>query len=178
MRWQKVCIRFNMALKGSKIEPVFTGMEIDESLDLHIKAWKLQPVAWTVIGIFVLAGLLGLFGSGVLSRSVVKQGTVTIEYERFYRYGTTVKLTIRDDSVGTQTEVGFPSAYISHFNITSVMPEPSRTEISGDKVSYIFKLGPRFRTMVFYLEPQDVGNASGLLSVNDAKIHLSHFIYP
>jgi hypothetical protein len=167
-----------MALKGSKIEPVFTGMEIDESLDLHLKAWKLQPVAWTVIGIFVLAGLLGLFGTGVLSRSVEKQGAVTIEYERFYRYGTTVKLTIRDDGAGTQTEVGFPPAYISHFNITSVMPEPSRTAISDAGLSYIFKGGPGFRTIVFYLEPQDVGNASGLVSVNDQKIQLSHLIYP
>jgi hypothetical protein len=167
-----------MPSKGSKIEPVFTGMEIDESLDLHVIAWKIQPVAWALIGVFVLAGLLGLFGTGPLSNSVEKKGAVTIHYERFYRYGSIMKLSIRDEGNSSQTIVEFPQDYISHFNISSIMPEPSETAMSDDGVIYTFKGGSESRTIVFNLEPQDAGNASGMVMVNDTKINLSHFIYP
>jgi hypothetical protein len=167
-----------MALKRSNIEPVFTGMEIDESLDLHIKAWKLQPLAWGLIALFVLAGLLGLFGTGMLSNTTGKNGAVVIDYERFYRYGAIMKLSIRDNEGAAQTIVEFPAAYIAHFNITSIMPEPTGTELTDQGVSYTFKSRSESRTIVFYLEPQEAGNASGLVSVNDTKIHLSHLIYP
>lgn len=167
-----------MASKRGKIEHVFTGMEIDESLELHIKAWKLQPFAWTLIGLFVLAGLMGFFGTGPVSHAIQKQGGTTIDYERFYRTAMEMKLTITDDGGSPETVVKFPISYISSFTVVSVIPEPVETSVSEGEISYVFKTEGHSHRIVFYLEPQETGKVSGDLSVNENKLHLSQIIYP
>jgi hypothetical protein len=153
-------------------------MEIDESLDLHIRAWKIQPIAWSVIGLFVLAGTLGLFGTGVLSKTSKQQGQVVIKYERFFRFGTPMKLEIRDESGIPETEVTFPSAYLSRFSVLSIVPQPDETEISGGQITYSFNSGTPGRQVFFYLEPQQPGTSEGAVRVNKEQIYLSQFIYP
>jgi hypothetical protein len=124
-----------------QVEHVFTGMEIDESLDFHIRSWKIQPFAWSVIGLFVLAGVLGLFGSGILSKVSKDQGGAGIRYERFFRFGTPMKIEFRDDTGLPETEITFPTSYLSRFSVQSIVPAPSRTEISEGLVKYSFESG-------------------------------------
>jgi hypothetical protein len=167
-----------MAVKKKKVEHVFTGMEIDESLDLHIRAWKLQPFAWAVIGLFVAAGLAGLFGTGLLSNVSKQQGQVRIDYERYFRFGTVMKMEFTDGSGGPRTEVIFPTDYLSRFDVQSVVPEPLETEILDGQVKYIFATGSARRKVFFYLEPNTPGTAKGSIAVNSQHIHLSQFIFP
>jgi hypothetical protein len=167
-----------MATKGKKIEHVFTGMEIDEGLDFHIKAWKIQPIAWSVIGLFVLAGVLGLFGTGLLSKTSKQQGKVVIKYERFFRFGTPMKLEVRDGTGAPETKIIFPTAYLSRFSIQSIVPQPDETEISGGLMTYSFNSGTPGRQVFFYLEPQQPGTSEGAVRVNKEQIYLSQFIYP
>jgi hypothetical protein len=167
-----------MAVQKKKIERVFTGMEIDESLDLHIRAWKIQPVAWTVIGLFVLAGLAGLFGTGLLSHVAKQQGKARIDYERFFRFGTAMQMEFTDESGSPRTEIIFPTDYLSRFDVQSIVPEPIETEIMEGQIKYVFATGSARRKVFFHLEPNTPGTAKGLIAVNSENIHLSQFIFP
>ena len=68
---------------SNKVERVNSTLELDEQIDLQIKAWKAQRVGWAFIFLIVLTAASGFYGEGWISKKEVKSGLVSIEYERF-----------------------------------------------------------------------------------------------
>jgi hypothetical protein len=167
-----------MAKPEKKVEKVFTALEIDESIDLHIKAWRIQPIAWFFIMLFIATGALGLYGTGWLSKAEFSSNHVTVRYEKYFRYGAQMKLEVSDMNSFGQTVLMFNGDYLSNFSVESVVPEPDRINISGGAIHYFFKGSSGSRKIAFFLVPQEVGRISGALKVNDRVFHLSHLIYP
>lgn len=167
-----------MPKSAKKVEKVFTALEIDESIDLHILAWRIQPVAWFIIILFIVTGALGLYGTGWLSKVSFTRNEVTVNYERYFRNGAEMKIKIDDWNKFDQTELIFSRDYLTHFSIGSIVPEPDEVAISGGDVHYFFKGSPGTRTISFFVVPQEAGKISGQLTVNQSVFHLSHIIYP
>ncbi len=65
--------------------PRHGDLEIPEDLPFQRREWVAERIAWTVMALVVGAAVLGLFGSGWLSRSIAgDQGApVWLEYERY-----------------------------------------------------------------------------------------------
>jgi hypothetical protein len=122
-------------------------------------------------------GVVGVI-RGVLSKTSQRQGSVVIKYERYFRFGTPMKLEIMDETGAPETEIIFPSGYLSRFIVQSIVPEPDETEISGGLIKYTFNSGTPGRQVFFYLDPQQPGTSEGAVRVNQEQIYLSQFIYP
>jgi hypothetical protein len=60
-------------------------MEIETDLEFQRRVWRVPRVGWLIIGAAVVAALLGLFGTGPLSRASTDGGGLTVEYDRFAR---------------------------------------------------------------------------------------------
>jgi hypothetical protein len=56
-----------MLEKKIKREKVFAAIQTDESIDRHIRAWWVQPVAWAFIALVIVIGndALGVFWNGL-----------------------------------------------------------------------------------------------------------------
>ena len=61
-------------------------LEIAQDLAFQRREWTIQRVAWAVMALVALAGLLGLFGgAGPLTRAAAGNGALRLDYARFER---------------------------------------------------------------------------------------------
>ena len=60
-------------------------MDIEQDLSFQHREWRRERIGWVVIGLILLAGLLGLFGHHPFARatSQTAKGQLTVEYDRF-----------------------------------------------------------------------------------------------
>jgi hypothetical protein len=124
----------------------------------------------------MVAGLLGLFGGGVLSKQTVKSQQITAEYERFFRYETEMKVVLKsNEHIGS---VSLPQQYIQHFRLVHFEPQPENNHSSGNDIVYNF-LPENNRIVTIYMIPKDFGTIEGEMRINGAdNIQLDHFIFP
>jgi hypothetical protein len=165
-----------MPRQKHSIEMVKTTLQLDERLDLHEKGWVIQRVGWVIIFAIMLAGLLGLFGEGLFSQKTVSNGGTKVEYERFFRYETEMKIKFES---GTHIRtISFPQEYLKDFRIVRFEPEPFSNNTSHNEVIYNF-LPEQNLIVSIYLIPKSYGFISGTWKVNGtSNFNLNHFIYP
>ena len=166
-----------MAVKKSAVERVKPTVEIDESLPLHEKGWVVQRVGWVIIIAIIIAGILGLFGEGVLSKKKPVSGNITATYESFYRYDAEMKIVIESSSDHI-SQISFPQQYLKNFEILRFIPEPDNNVTSAGEVIYNY-LPAQNRVVSIYLTPTNKGSIKGDMKVNGMNtFSLHHFIYP
>ena len=83
--------------RGEPREGPYVGLEVHEDMRLVRRSWVVQRIGWGVMAALLLAALLGLFGTGPLSRATATApgGAVTLDYDRFGRYLGPATLLIR-----------------------------------------------------------------------------------
>ena len=168
----------NQADKVMDIEQISPSLEIDESPGLHKIGWIIQPYAWGFILIFIIAGLLGLFGKGFLSNKVITNDFYKIKYEKSLREGSLTAFEVHDISGSEKTVIGIPVRYLSYFITQSIVPEPSEISYTGKSVQYIFQGIATDKQVIFYLEPRRTGKANTDITINNRSFHISNFIFP
>lgn len=158
------------------IEEVKTTLQLDERLDLHEKGWVIQRVGWVIIFAIMAAGLLGLFGEGAFSQKTVYNGATKVEYERFFRYETEMKIKI--ESPAHISSISIPQEYLKDFEIVRFEPEPFSNNTSQHEVIYNFLPGQNL-ILSIYLIPKAYGAIHGVMKVNGtSNFNLNHFIFP
>lgn len=158
------------------IEEAEHDLQIDEVIRLHERGWVIQKIGWGIILAIMVAGLLGVFGGGVVSKRKVESGSVTAEYERFFRYETEMKMVLHsNEHIGS---VSLPQQYIKNFRLVRFEPQPENNYSRGDAVVYNF-LPENNRIVTIYIIPKTYGTIEGVMRINGANnIQLNHFIFP
>lgn len=162
---------------NADIEYVDHPLQLDEDINLHIKGWKIQGVAWIVIFVFLLLAAFGLFGTGLLSyRTISKNGDV-LEYEHFGRFQGQTELEFTLNKESGITQIAFPQTYIDKLQIERIIPLPEKTEMLNYNIVYTFNITDHGK-IIFYMVPQKTGAIEGTVAVNNILFNLSQFIYP
>jgi hypothetical protein len=165
-----------MPRKKHSVEVIKPDLQLKEEQDLHEKGWVIQRVGWVIMFAIVLAGALGLFGEGLISKQKSSNEAVSVEFERFFRYE--AEMDIRIQSSEHIASVTLPQQYIKNFRTLRFEPEPENTTTINDGVVYNFLPGNN-RILTIYLDPKSYGTISGTLKVNGtSNFNLNHFIYP
>ena len=115
--------------------------------------------------VVVLAGLLGLLGSGPLGRRSVAtpDGTLRVEYERFVRRGTRTTLLVRmgpTDPLVPARALRLAQPYLDGMWIESVFPPPRRVQAGRDHVILDFDVDsqqPGPLTVAIHVLPAGIG---------------------
>jgi hypothetical protein len=166
-----------MAGKKNKVETVRPTLEIDESLPLHEKGWVIQRVGWVIIISTVIAGILGLFGEGPLSKQSPVSGNIKATYERYFRFEAEMKIIVESASDHV-SQISLPQAYLKNFKLLRFVPEPHHNTTAAGEVIYEFLPGQN-RIVAIYLTPTNHGQIDGDMKVNGTNVFsLHHFIYP
>src|SRR5688572_25582044 len=123
---------------SNKVERVTSTLELDERIDLQVKAWQAQRVGWVFIFLIVLTAALGFYGEGWISKKEMKSGPVSIEYERFFRHEARMELRLSLSETAGSTIVSLPMQYLKKVRIESIIPEPKENFIQNGRVQYVF----------------------------------------
>jgi hypothetical protein len=157
-----------------KIKPL---AEIEDEIELHKKGWIIQRVGWVILFIALIAAILGLFGSGILSDEYVTGPEGTIQFERFARFEAPMELCIDARPRNSFLEVAFPLTYFSGMELERIQPAPTAQAFENGNIVYRFAV--REITQVkFYFIPESTGKITAQLQINKEPYSIHHFIYP
>jgi hypothetical protein len=153
------------------------SMELEDEIDLHKKGWIIQRIGWLIMLLFVLASLMGLFGTGWLSNQKISKGSTLITFEKFGRFESSMKLEIFTSSTSGDLEIKIPRDYLTNIELDKIVPIP-KSQIA-DQQYIIFHFDARGDVLMsFHLMPKKSGKVSANLKVNGSDFLISHFIYP
>jgi hypothetical protein len=162
------------------------ALEIDQQLDVQRRTWTVQRYGWAVMGLLILAALLGLFGSGPLSHTTIgtPDGALELQYERFWRLlsPTTLRVTLRPAAAhDKEVSVWLSQRYLDRVVVRQVTPQPRRVEAEAERLHYTFsasQMGPPI-TVSFNVEPEQSGRVTGRLGLASGQVlDFTQFIYP
>lgn len=168
------------------MEPIPHTLQLDENLDDQRRTWRIQRTGWVVLGLFVLAGMLGaLGGRGPLSQAQFADATgdVLVRHPRFARYVAPeeLRITVRAAALqGSTVEVALSRHWIGVFELYGISPQPQGEQLRGDDMVYTFAIAPgQDAQFSFFGRPHHVGRLPGSLQVgNGERLAFSTFVYP
>jgi hypothetical protein len=105
-------------------------LEIRQDERFQQREWRLERIGWTLITLFLLAGLLGLLGPGPLSWATARSdgGLVEVEYQRFTHWvaDDTVEIRVAPDAVEAGAfEVTLTGDWVEAADLQGITPQPS-----------------------------------------------------
>jgi hypothetical protein len=159
-------------------------MEVEQDLDYQRVAWNLQRIGWSVMALLIVAALLGLFGSGLLSQETVQASNskAAVEHDRFIRNQSPTILTVTAVPSREETAmIELDKRFVDKVQIEQISPQPSSVQISSNSYIYSFPLQSAVETLTitFYYRPQGIGWIDGILKqANVEDIPFKQFVYP
>ena len=160
------------------------GLQINEDLRFQRRDWLTQRVGWCALGLIVLAGLAGLFGSGPLSHVSTTNGRgLAVEYERFVRHGAHTDLKVRvepETIVSDQVRISLSRQYLLSHDLLSVVPEPTSDQRVGNDIEYVFAAASGQALEVRWtIEPDELGAHAASVRFNSGPpAAFVQFTYP
>lgn len=151
------------------------GPEINEDRRHQRIEWRMERVAWMVMLLLMAASLLGVFGSGPLSRAQAGQsGTLTLDYDRVqrssapteYRFEAAPALA-RDG----QLRLRFDAALLEEVELDSIVPEPETVRSGPGYTEFAFALdaaAAQPASIVFQFQPATFGHVRGRVATAGA----------
>lgn len=159
------------------VEKIKHSLELDERMDLHEKGWKAQRILLILFILFLTAAAIGFFGNGPVSIKKAADDTNSIEFEKYTRYESHMKLKIEAGEAEGVAKVQFPQEYFNNFQIEKITPEPNDTEVeNGNQIFYFSSKGNL--SIDFFLKSNNIGSVNSNIKVNNSTFTLSHYIYP
>lgn len=142
-----------------------------------------ERAGWVFMALVIVAAMLGLFGNGYLSDSVLKNEHFQMKYDRFLHFGdlTSLEIEVPPQKGGPGlVAIAFSNAYMHSFRIERIQPDPE-SSAHGDQILFWFTTtGPDETVKVqFRLEPQKIGSLEGKIFVNGEDGYVfRQFVYP
>ena len=166
-----------MSRQKHSVELAKHSLEMEENLPLHEKGWVIQRIGWAFILMVMVAGAIGVFGSGFISKETPQAGSFSVKYDRYYRYEAEMKIEIRSN--GTHiSHISLPQDYLSNFRLIRFVPEPISNHTENRDVVYNFSPSAN-QTVTLYVVAENFGTIKGVMKINNQQhISLHHFLYP
>ena len=161
-------------------------LEINQDMAFQRRCWKVQRVGWTIMALLILGGLLGLFGRGPFSHTLVSDPSipVSLEYERFGRYQSRLMLSLHlkpGASVDGKVRLWLSQDFLHQVQIQGITPKPDGAELSPSGTTYIFGLTDPKQggDVIMHFEAQVIGSLSGKIGLTESRsIAFTQWIYP
>ena len=148
------------------------------------RGWnRLQNSIEILVAVIVVAGFLGLFGTGPLSstETTVEERPITIKYDRILRRTLQSELTLVVTSpiADRVLEIEIPNSFLQDIDIASTSPRSSAMRTERDGVVYAFDIGTtRAGQIVFSLKPRTTGFMNSSLQVLGTTVSLRQLVLP
>jgi hypothetical protein len=161
------------------------GFDLTEDLEFQRRTWAAQRVGRVMMALVVLAALLGLVGTGPLSKTSAGDGErLTVEYDRFVRRLGENRLIVKvapGAAAGPEVRVWIDSGYARWMEVESVTPEPERMETAADRLTLVFALARPGEGLeaVLDLRSRAFGPVRGAVGLADGPTaRIAQFVYP
>jgi hypothetical protein len=147
------------------------------------REWCVQRIGWALIGLAILAAIIGVLGPGPLSKKREgKMGAALfVEYQRFARYQAPGEFKVLCRPEGKeQFRLSLDRTFIEQTEIKEISPEPFETSAAGDTYVYFFKLGQGEEQLVtIRFESKRFGRVNSRVTLDEKEtVEVRQFYWP
>lgn len=161
---------------------------VGEAPSIQHQEWWAYRIGWTLMALILLAGLLGVWGQGVVSRAEVTSpdGRLEVSYERFVRNQAATTLEIRfPPRVAEQGTIHLfiNQNYLTAHDVDAITPDPESVTVQGKDFVYEFQVHKDSPLTVSLDLHTDVDSGMGRLEAvfrggSTGEVHFGQIVYP
>lgn len=160
-------------------------LQLKDDINHQRHEWAVEYIGWAVMGLVLIAALLGLFGGGPLSSRTAGQpdSDLWIDYERFGRFQapSQIRVHFRPTSPdATSVRIGISRDFYETMEV-EVQPQPSETVLSHDRATLRFPVmqGTAPAAVTLQVKPKSRGERQATFWLDDSQhLGFSMFVYP
>lgn len=149
---------------------------VEERHSFEKRELRIHKIFGVCMVLFLTAGLLGLFGDGMVSSQKIEASEYEITYDRFVRNESPTELFVHLENAEKTTTISFNEAYTEKVEIKNIVPSPASVQIKNGLLVLNFNTS-REGVIIFYLWPIESGSAELELSVQDDINYLSQYVF-
>jgi hypothetical protein len=162
------------------------SLEVGQDPRFQRYQWRAQRWAWGILGLVLIAALLGLTGNGPLSHATAEtpDHSIRVNYNRFIRVRapalTTIILGPEASPDGT-VRLWIDRDYIDHLQVKHVTPRPESEEGGADRQVFVFRVTSPGEPaeITFHFEPEGGGYRTCRMGrVGGPELSFGQFVYP
>jgi hypothetical protein len=160
------------------------GFQVNQDLSFQQRDWTAQRVGWVIMLLLVIAAAIGAFGHGALGDAHLgRSDALRLDYERLTRHGSSsfLELHLPRTSGPAEVRLWLERRYADRVRFESIVPEPERTELTADRLTYTFALGPGEQSphITFDITPIALWSATARLGIEGGDtLTFSQFVFP
>ena len=133
------------AVASSKGRERQRGLEIEVDESWTRREWTVERVGWMMMLLILVAGSLGAFGEGLLSRGEASEYglPLRVEYERVARHGSPATLGIAlgpGAAPGGVARLWVDRRYAETMEFKYIVPEPESTWVTRDRLGFAIRV--------------------------------------
>jgi hypothetical protein len=158
-------------------------LQVEQDLQFQHLEWRIEQIGKILVGLFLIAALCGVFGSGYLSRAraASPSASLIVDYDRFTRREGPSDVVV-EASGQPHSELGiwFSETLVRQIKVEQITPEQVSTESSPSRTKYIFRTGIDGKTRVrFHVQPKNAGKMNCHIGVDGGEdVTFWSFVYP
>jgi hypothetical protein len=159
-------------------------LQVPQDPDFQRREWWAQRVGRVVMAMVVAGGIVGLFGSGPLSRATATDaGGLRVDYGRFERVQapTTLRIHVHPRAVSAgRAEIWIDRDYLLESQVVGVDPAPAAVAVTADRMVYAFDVPEPTRpaVVVVHLRLQRAGLRTGRVGAATGLVSFRQLVYP
>lgn len=148
--------------------------------------WRLQSIIWAVLILFLVGGVIGVFGHGPFSETTVHPpgSQVSVHYDWLARRETPSMMQLHLDKaalISGKVRIRLNRALIDRMQLKQIVPPPLAAEPLADGVLFTFQTNPAGDSalLIFTENPTMPGFVDAEVAVEGAEpVRFRQFIYP
>lgn len=159
-------------------------LQIDQNERFQRREWRFERIGWGILGVFVLAGLVGLLGTGPLSWAAARseQGLVTVEYQRIAHHEAddSVSLVFAADAAEEGTiSVELTGSWVAGVDMQGISPQPvEERAVPGGVVFDIAVERPGPTSVLIGFRAQEYGTLEATVAVRGDTTSFTQLVLP
>ncbi len=147
---------------ANDVPKVDNAIAVGEDLKFQEHWWTFERIAWSIFLLILIADVLGAFGNGWLAKAQKQEpgSGMLMKYERIERTFTPSRLTLEfgPDAVREGKIVLFVrNNLLKDLGASRVIPQPDKSVVGRDGVTYTFPAQQGATEVAFELEPAAPG---------------------
>ncbi len=160
-------------------------LQVEENMRWQQKEWALSRIGWLLMLGFLLAALVGLFGTGPisLSESTAAGGGLEVTYQKYGRRGAPTELEVTiEPALITQGKFALwvDETYLHQMELENIAPQPESVEAAENHSIYTFAVdegGPA--KVTFNMTVDTIGGTDSTIGIEGGqKVSFSQFFFP
>jgi hypothetical protein len=140
---------------------------------------RVQTIIIAIMAALLVAGLLGLLGSGPLSRTALDYPEAKVKYQRFGRAGAPQQIEVeaRDVAAGPLS-VQIDKSLATKLGLEAVAPPPSSSTTGMGGTQYVYSAAAGGGMITLRGKPQMPGLVRGVIAINGRSENISQIVWP